>query len=397
MRLAVRPRSCARVGDPQVAAGDRLHAFRARSLVEAHEPEEIREVGQRDRGLPVAGRGLDRLIDAHHPVGDRVLRVQSQVNEARIGRSAGYHPGILEPVSSRGSRRRSQHLMQRRQFHRIVTALAATVALPSTTSSANNIDSCAALERRSGGRLGVALLDTRSGRFDGYRQHERFPMCSTFKMLAAAFVLRRVDQGAERLERKVRFTQSDLVPYSPITEKQIDGDGMTVAALCEAAITVSDNTAGNLLLASFGGPAGLTAFARQIGDPMTRLDRNEPSLNEATPGDDRDTTTPRAMLGNLQTLLLGDPLTPASRGRLEAWLMATRTGGRRLRALLPVDWRVGDKTGTGERGTSNDIAIVRPPGRAPLLAAVYLTGSRGSADLRDETIAMVGARLTTWS
>src|SRR4051794_38396873 len=184
----------------------------------------------------------------------------------------------------------------------------------------------AALEARSGGRLGVAALDTGTGARIGRREDERFALSSTFKFLAAAFVLARVDRGEERLERRVVFTERDLVTYSPATKEHVGPEGMSVGELCEAAMTLSDNTAGNLLLASFGGPAALTAFARTLGDEVTRLDRIETELNEAAPGDPRDTTTPSAMVENLRRLLFGEVLSPASRERLAAWLVANTTG-----------------------------------------------------------------------
>ncbi|RKE37767.1 beta-lactamase class A [Paraburkholderia sp. BL23I1N1] len=253
----------------------------------------------------------------------------------------------------------------------------------------------AQIEAESGGRLGVSIVDTTSGLHAGLRTDERFPMCSTFKLLAAGFVLTRVDHGQENLERRVVFSNSDLVPYSPATSqhtRERTGEaGMSVADLCKAAITLSDNTAANLLLASFGGPVALTAFARCIGDGITRLDRNEPTLNAATPGDPRDTTTPNAMLGNLRELLLGERLSASSRAQLLAWLAANQTGGERIRAKLPKDWGVGDKTGTGDHGTANDVAILWPPGRGPILVAVYLTETSGDAARCNAAIANVGA------
>ena len=248
-----------------------------------------------------------------------------------------------------------------------------------------------ALEHRHGGRLGVSILDTASGKRIGHRPDERFPMCSTFKFLAAAQVLARVDRGEETLERRIVFAKKDLVAYSPMTEKHLGAPGMNLAELCHAAITLSDNTAGNLLLDSFGGPAGLTAFARSLGDTVTRLDRRETELNEAIPGDPRDTTTPAAMLDNLRRLLLGDLLSPASRGQLADWLSANTTGGSRLRAGLPKDWRVGDKTGTSGNGASNDIAIAWPPKRAPLLVTAYYAESSVPQETRNAVLAEVGS------
>ena len=163
-----------------------------------------------------------------------------------------------------------------------------------------------------------------------------------------------------------------------------------MAELCEAAITLSDNTAANLILASLGGPEGLTAYARSIGDTTTRLDRIEPFLNEAVPGDLRDTTTPAAMLKNVHTLALGDALSAASKQQLTAWLLGNRTGDARLRAGLPAGWRCGDKTGSGERGTTNDIGVVWPPHGAPIIVAIYLTETAASGEKRNATLAEIG-------
>ena len=254
-------------------------------------------------------------------------------------------------------------------------------------------DDFAALEMASDGRLGVAVLDTRAGvgGFIGYRAEERFPLCSTFKLLAAAAVLKRVDDGKEQLDRRVTYAASDLVTYSPVTKEHVGGDGMTVCELCTAAMTMSDNTAGNLILASLGGPQALTDYARSLGDAVTRLDRIEPDLNEALPDDPRDTTTPAAMLKMMQAHVLGDALSQGSREKLIAWLVGNKTGDTRLRAGLPAGWRVGDKTGSGEHGTSNDVAVAWPPNAAPVLIAVYLTGTIVSAEARNSAIAAIGS------
>jgi beta-lactamase class A len=248
----------------------------------------------------------------------------------------------------------------------------------------------AKIESDSGGRLGVAVLDTLTQARAAHRADERFPMCSTFKLLAAAAVLARVDAGKERLDRRVRFEVGDVVVYSPITKERTGGEGMSLAELCEAAMTVSDNTAGNLLLATLGGPAGLTAYARSLGDAVTRLDRIEPDLNEAIAGDPRDTTSPAAMLANLHTLVLGTALAASSKDQLTRWLLGNKTGDTRLRAGLPSGWRVGDKTGSGERGTTNDVGIIWPRERAPVLVSIYLTGTSAGAEQRNATLAAVG-------
>jgi len=229
----------------------------------------------------------------------------------------------------------------------------------------------AALEKRTGGRLGVSVLDTNSNVSFGHRQDERFAMCSTFKALAAAFVLARVDKGEEKLGRRIAVAKTDLHSHSPVAEKHV-GDSMTVGELCDAAVTYSDNAAANLLLASFGGPDGLTAWLRSIGDGTTRLDRTEPALNEAKPGDPRDTTTPAAMMRTLGKLLLEDVLSPSSRDQFAAWLVANRTGDRRLRAGLPANWTIGEKTGTSGHGEAGDVGFMRPREGHTILASVYI-------------------------
>jgi beta-lactamase class A len=246
------------------------------------------------------------------------------------------------------------------------------------------------IEQVSGGRLGVAALDTQTGAAYAYKDAERFPMASTFKFLAAAFVLSRVDQGKEQSTRRIAIQSSDMIPYAPVTQPRVGGEPMTVAELCEAIVTLSDNPAANILLNGFGGPAALTAYLRSLGDDVTRLDRNEPDVNQALPGDTRDTTTPLAMLKTMQKIVLGDALLPASREQITCWLLGSKTGDRKLRALLPAGWKTGDKSGGGGNGTNNDIAIIWPPGKAPLLVTSYLTDTAADAATRDRALAEVG-------
>jgi beta-lactamase class A len=247
----------------------------------------------------------------------------------------------------------------------------------------------AAIEQRTGARIGVAALHTASGKRLGYRSEERFPMCSTFKFLAAAAVLKRIDDGQEKLDRFVSYGAKDILDYAPVTKAHLNDGGMTLKALSAAAIEQSDNTAGNLLLDTIGGPAGLTNFARSIGDQMTRLDRKEPDLNSVSPGDERDTTTPAAICSDMQRLLLDDVLSESSRHQLEDWLQRNETGTFMIRAGVPKTWIVGDKTGRCGNGATNDVAIIRPPGRAPLVVAIYLIGSTASADDRAAIVAEV--------
>jgi beta-lactamase class A len=246
------------------------------------------------------------------------------------------------------------------------------------------------IEKDARGRLGVCLLDTQTDRQAGWHENDRFPICSTFKLLAVAAVLRRVDLDQEQLDRRVIVRSEDIVVYSPVTKNHIGRAGITVAELCEAAMTLSDNTAANLILASLGGPAAVTDFARSLGDTMTRLDRIEPDLNDAVPGDPRDTTTPAAMLRNIHALVLGDALSSASRDHLTGWLLGNQTGNQRLRAGLPSGWRCGDKTGSGDHGTSNDVGIIWPPQRPPIVVTAYLTEAGTDFKRREAALADVG-------
>lgn len=289
-------------------------------------------------------------------------------------------------------------MLHRRKF---LTRLAAAPALAPALSQAalfNSAPSSALssrideLEQRSGGRLGVAVLDTHDGRHFAWRGDERFRMCSTIKMPLSAAILRRVDRGRERLDRRVSYGREVLMGNSPVVEKHV-ADGMTIGELCRATITLSDNAAANLLFDALGpgdgGPAALTRFLRAIGDQTTRSDRRELALNTGAPDDPRDTTTPTAIVQTWKTLLTGDVLSPASRKHLTAWVMANKTGDRRLRAGLPRGWRVGDKTGNNGVDTTNDVAIVWPPGRKPLVIASFHDRGNADDDVRSAVLADV--------
>lgn len=245
----------------------------------------------------------------------------------------------------------------------------------------------AMLERRHGGRLGVAILDTGSGRREGYRDDERFLMCSTFKLLLVAAMLHRVDRGEEKLDRRIVFGRDVLLDYAPVAKQHVGPPGMTVSELCAATITMSDNTAANVLLKAIGGPQAVTAYARSLGDEATLLDRYEPALNPI------DTTTPKSMLGDMQQLLLGDRLFRSSRETLIRWMVACQTGLQSLRAGIPAGWRVGDKTGQWDgngAGANNDIAIVWPPNRKPILVTAYYMNHTTDPSTRKAVLAEVG-------
>ncbi|MFI5717861.1 class A beta-lactamase [Nocardia sp. NPDC051750] len=247
------------------------------------------------------------------------------------------------------------------------------------TAPAATTQAFADLETTHGARLGVFALDTASGRSVAYRPEERFPMASTFKGLACGALLHEHPLSSGFFDQVIHYPRHEIVEYSPVTEQHID-TGMKVADLCHAAITVSDNTAGNQLLKLLGGPAGLTAFLRSIGDNTSRLDRWETELNTAIPGDERDTTTPSALATDYHTLVVGDALRAPERDQLKSWLVATTSGADRIRAGLPADWTVGHKTGTPAYGSALDVAVAWPPGRAPLVIAVLSTKSEQDAE-----------------
>jgi beta-lactamase class A len=248
----------------------------------------------------------------------------------------------------------------------------------------------AEIERDLQGRLGVAILDMANSKSIDYHATDRFPMCSTFKFLLSGAVLQRIDKQQEQLDRKIAYSSADLLEWAPVTKQHVQEGAMTVDALCAAAVEYSDNTAANLLLQTIGGPTRLTEFVRSLGDPVTRLDRNEPTLNTAIQGDQRDTATPVAILNDLKLLVLGETLSAAGRQRLEGWLVKNTTGDKRLRAGLPTSWQVGDKTGTGENGARGDVAIARPPNREPILIVVYTVDSHAPDDKINEAFAAIG-------
>ncbi|MDT0469634.1 class A beta-lactamase [Streptomyces gibsoniae] len=253
-----------------------------------------------------------------------------------------------------------------------------------------------ALEQAHSARLGVFARDTVTGRTVRYRAHELFPMCSTFKTIAVAAVLRDLDHSGEFLAKLIRYTEKDVTEsgYAPITGLPDNlADGMTVAALCAAAIEYSDNTAANLLLRELGGPSAVTRFCSSTGDRVTRLDRREPDLNSAEPGRVTDTSSPIAIGRTYGRLTLGDALEAGDRQRLTGWLLRNTTSGKRFRAGLPKDWTVADKTGTGGYGTANDVGIAWPTGRGPIVMTVLSTKHDVAAPADDSLVAGTAALL----
>ncbi|SHN13073.1 class A beta-lactamase [Roseibium suaedae] len=241
-------------------------------------------------------------------------------------------------------------------------------------------------EEELGARIGVQVREREGGFNYAHAADDRFPMASTFKALLCGAVLARVDAGEEDLSRRITYKAADLVAYSPATEKHVK-DGMTIGKLCEAAVTLSDNTAANLLLESVGGPQGLTAFLRWSGDSTTRLDRTEPDLNEALPGDPRDTTTPAAMSETIDRLVFGDVLMTRSRAQLRQWMIEDKVADALIRSKLPKGWTIGDKTGAGARGTRGITAFLIAPDGRTFLATIYLTENEADLKQRNQVIA----------
>jgi beta-lactamase class A len=292
----------------------------------------------------------------------------------------------------------------------LLQTLAAAAALPlaglaaeSDPTTRSLEQALAHLEQTSGGRLGVCVLDADTGRSAGLRADERFGLCSTFKLLLAAVILREADAGRLALDEVLPYAREDLVPNSPVTEAQLAAGGMRIEALAHATQTTSDNLAANLLMKRLGGPQALTAKLREMGDPTTRLDRWEPMMNRVPPGEERDTSTPRALANTVARIFGEELLTLASRQTLRDWTIATTTGTRRLRAGFPADWVAGDKTGTafspGMGNKTNDIAIVWRAHRAPLVVTAYYESPGYFDRIRPEdeaVLARVGKGVVGW-
>lgn len=229
------------------------------------------------------------------------------------------------------------------------------------------------IEDRHRARIGAYAVDLGTGATLHHRADERFAMCSTFKAYAAARVLQLTDQGRLDLRTPIPVDAADIVANSPVTEQRV-GATMSLAEVCQAALTRSDNTAGNLLLRTIGGPEHVTAFARTLGDDQTRLDRWETELNSATPGDLRDTTTPQGLCRGYRQLLAGTTLESSARATLEGWMRANITSAQRFRAAVPAGWTTADKTGAGDYGSTNDAGLLMGP-TGQRVIAVILTRS----------------------
>lgn len=270
--------------------------------------------------------------------------------------------------------------------------LATFAPIIATAAPASLAASLATLEKQVNGRIGVALWDTATSQMMRWRSEERFALCSTFKLLAAAAILQKSQQQPELMAKRIHWSASQAVPYMPVTQKHLE-QGMTVSELCAAALQYSDNLAANLLLSELGGPFAITAFCRKLGDNVTRLDRIEPHLNSAIPGDERDTTTPASMVQTVATLTTGRGLHPPQQKQLNTWLKGNTTGKNAIFAGLPAGWTVGDKTGSGGYGTTNDVGVLWPDTGKPKVLAIYFTQHQADALSRQAVLAEVTRRV----
>ncbi|HEX8956580.1 MAG TPA: class A beta-lactamase, partial [Burkholderiaceae bacterium] len=281
-------------------------------------------------------------------------------------------------------------MSRRKLLAGIALAPAAALLTPPSLAASDNTQAAISqlnrLETKNDGRIGLVLLDAQGAILLQHRAEERFPMCSTFKMMLTACVLQRSASDAALMARHIDFDKHVLMYNSPVTEQHV-GRGMNVQELCIAAMEHSDNAAANLLLAQIGGPGAVTAYARGLGDPDFYLVNEEGHLASGAPEEKNDTTTPHAMARSLHRLALGDGLPAAQRELLLEWMRANKTGSKRIRAAVPAGWLVGDKTGGGDYGSTNDIAVLERPGKPPLVLSIYFTQHRKDAPLRDEVVA----------
>ncbi len=278
--------------------------------------------------------------------------------------------------------------LRRRQLLTAIPAMLVQPALAQTTGSVVS-RFFSRHEQVTGGHFGFYAHDLKTGRMLSWRENDRFVMCSTFKMSLAACVLARVDRGQEHLDRFIHYGAADLMEHAPVAQVNLGQSGMTVAAMCEAAVAVSDNTCATKLLVSIGGPAALTRFWRTIGDSVSRLDHTEPKLNFTPPGGLDDTTTPAAMAGNLRRFVLGDVLAANSRRLLSSWMLGCQTGTDLLRAGL-TGWRVADKTGNNGLDALGDIAVGWPRPGQEVVMSCYTRGGSPSPDSLRPIFADVG-------
>ena len=242
-------------------------------------------------------------------------------------------------------------------------------------------------------RIGMAVMDTARGSSWQYRGDERFPLNSTHKTFTCAALLSKAEKQPHLMSQEVSISKEMLVSYSPIAEKSLAPDTITFDRLCQAAVSYSDNTGANLAFDAIGGSAGFSAFMHSLGDVQTRLDRKEPELNEATPGDPRDTTTPIAITRSLKKILLDDGLPASAQATVKQWMLDDQVAGALLRSALPADWKIADKTGAGGHGSRSIIAVIWPPARQPLVVSIYITETKAPMAESNQAIARIGSAL----
>jgi len=247
-------------------------------------------------------------------------------------------------------------------------------------------------ERHLGARIGVSIYDIAANDSWSYNGNDRFPLMSTFKVLACAKLLVDVEKGLQSFDTSTVITTDSLINWSPIT-KNLVGKKMSLKQACSAAMIMSDNTATNIVLTGIKGPKALTQFMRSIGDDITRLDRIEPDLNEALDGDKRDTTTPNAMVKSLHTILFGDVLSQSSKTQLKQWMIDNKVTGSLLRSVLPKQWSIADRSGSGGFGSRGITAAVWSDKRTPIILSIYLTQTEASFVDRNKAIAAIGKEI----
>ncbi|MGF1462518.1 MAG: class A beta-lactamase [Maricaulaceae bacterium] len=280
---------------------------------------------------------------------------------------------------------------------RCVAAPLAVLSAATGVNAQDVLEAAKTIERDLDARVGVFLHDYETGRIISHNADERFPLNSTFKLLACGALLARVDAGRAELETPTAISPERLAPYSPVVKSLVEAGRafITLERACAAALSVSDNTAANRVLEAVGGPEGLTEFLRDVGDRVTRLDRREPDLNEAHPGDPRDTTTPRAIAQTARALIVGETLSAPSRAQLRIWLDDHQVADALFRAVLPANWSIHDRTGAGDYGSRSIVAVLYPPDRAPIATAVYIAKTTASFRERNAAIATVGQAIVS--
>ncbi|WP_394198859.1 class A beta-lactamase [Litoreibacter albidus] len=276
-----------------------------------------------------------------------------------------------------------------------VSVLCLFVASATGASSEPVLEAVRGIERDLGARVGFYMHDLHTDEQITYAAHARFPMNSTFKLLACGALLKRVEAGEADLTQTVSLQGMEVVSYSPAIKEHMRKGKRAVSLndACGMVLSVSDNTAANIVLSQIGGPDGLTTFLRSVGDENTRLDRWEPAMNEATPGDPRDTTTPHAIANSVGELILGSTLSTTSRSTLRGWLSHHSVANALFRAALPPSWTIDDRSGAGGFGSRSIVAVLYPPNRKPILAALFMTETNASFTHRNASIARVGAAI----